>query len=151
MFFNMEGEKENQLEVLKTDVWTKLPQLNLEELEQVCTALDLPIEPSKQGRRSAVYSIVTLHLMSNEVNNMDVDMSLEMFGNVQGALDGILTVRTMKTEVGQMRWLVLVRVRRAHQVIKVPTQVWDPRLQVQLLIMQHHHQIQHQHMQHLTH
>ena len=95
----MEGEKENQLEVLKTDVWTKLPQLNLEELEQVCTALDLPIEPSKQGRRSAVYSIVTLHLMSNEVNNMDVDMSLEMFGNVQGALDGILTVRTMKTEV----------------------------------------------------
>ena len=99
LVFIMEGDKENQLEVLKTDVWTKLPQLNLEELEQVCTALDLPIEPSKQGRRSAVYSIVTLHLMSNEVNNMDVDMSLDMFGNVRGALDGILTVRTMKTEV----------------------------------------------------
>ena len=38
---------EDRLEALKTDVWTKLPQLNLGELEQVCTALDLQIPASK--------------------------------------------------------------------------------------------------------
>ena len=98
--FEMDAvEKENQLELLKTDVWTKLPQLNLGELEQICNALDLPIEPTKQGKRSAVYSIVTLHLMTGDVEAMDIDTSLEMFGNVQGALEGILTVRGMKTEV----------------------------------------------------
>lgn len=94
-----EHDKEDQLETLKTDVWTKLPQLNLEELEQVCMALELPIEPSKQGKRSAVYSIVTLHLMSNDVSQMEIDMSLEMFRNVQGALDGIMALRSMKSEV----------------------------------------------------
>ena len=40
--------KEDQLEVLKTDVWTKLPQLNVEELEQVCTALDLTRKSGKE-------------------------------------------------------------------------------------------------------
>lgn len=92
-------DKENQLEALKTDVWTKLPQLNLQELEQICTALDLTIEPTKQGKKSAVYSIVTRHLMSDDVEGMDIDTSLEMFGNVQGALDGIVAVRSIKEEV----------------------------------------------------
>ena len=110
-------DKENQLEALKTDVWTKLPQLNLQELEQICTALDLTIEPTKQGKKSAVYSIVTRHLMSDDVEGMDIDTSLEMFGNVQGALDGVVALRSIKEEVttvevvagggGDGSWLVL--------------------------------------------
>ena len=91
--------KEDQLEVLKTDVWTKLPQLNVEELEQVCTALDLTIAPGSRGRKSAVYSVVALHLMSNTVETMEIDLALEMFTNVQGALDGIMAIRAVKTEV----------------------------------------------------
>ena len=70
--------KEDQLEVLKTDVWTKLPQLNVGELEQVCTALDLTIAPASQGRKSAVYSLVALHLMSNNVETMEIDLALEI-------------------------------------------------------------------------
>ena len=91
--------KEEHLEGLKTDVWTKLPQLNVEELEQVCTALDLTIAPASKGKKSKVYSVVTLHLMSNTVNTMEIDLAIEMFGNVQAALDGILALRAVKTEV----------------------------------------------------
>ena len=98
--FNMEqAAKEEQLESLKTDVWTKLPQLKVEELEQVCTALELDVTPESQGKKSAVYSVVALHLMSNTINTMEIDMALEMFGNVQSALDGIMALRVVKTEV----------------------------------------------------
>ena len=47
VFIMEEAIKEEHLEALKTDVWTKLPQLNVEELEQVCTALD---RSSKSGK-----------------------------------------------------------------------------------------------------
>ena len=77
------AEKEDHLDLLKTDVWTKFPQVKLEGLEQICKALNLPIDPSKTGKRSAVYSIVTLHLMSDEVDGMEIDNSLQMFENVQ--------------------------------------------------------------------
>ena len=71
----------------------------MEELEQVCTALDLTIAPASKGKKSKVYSVVTLHLMSNTVNTMEIDLAIEMFGNVQAALDGILALRAVKTEV----------------------------------------------------
>ena len=72
--------KEEQLESLKTDVWTKLPQLKVEELEQVCTALELDVTPESQGKKSAVYSVVALHLMSNTINTMEIDMFDQSLG-----------------------------------------------------------------------
>ena len=55
------------LETLKQDVWKKLPVLTLEELTAITTGLSLTVAESKGDKKSAVYSAIARHLMSDTV------------------------------------------------------------------------------------
>ena len=55
------------LEALQVEVRKKLADLNVTELTTIAGELSLTIPPGKLGKQSAIYNIVGMHLMSEDV------------------------------------------------------------------------------------
>ena len=87
------------LEELKNDVWGKVAQLNGDELAEICEGLTLTVEESKKGKKSVLYALVMRQLASADVEAMESAKQKELFENVKGAVDNLLQVRQIKTEV----------------------------------------------------
>jgi hypothetical protein len=84
-------------------VWNTLPKLSLEELESICDALELQIAEDKRSKKSALYTAVAKHLMSDVMEELGEDQAMEVFGNVKSALDGIMHLRQVKLEEEQQQ------------------------------------------------
>ena len=84
-------------EMLKQDVWRKLPGLTLEELSEITTGLSLTVPPEKQDQQSAVYGAIVKHLMSDAVEEA-ADGGEAVFRLASGVIDQLLSQRAVETE-----------------------------------------------------
>ena len=73
------------LEKLQDEVLQKLPLLTVEQLEECCTQLALPVPPAKKGKRTAIRSLVLTHLTSEDMEQ-DED-AVEVLTQMNGCLD----------------------------------------------------------------
>ena len=86
------------LDAAKDAVWAKLNKLTGNELTNLCTALKLTVEPSKENKKWALISVITQHLSSEEVDDMDDDQQETVFVQLEATVDGMLHLRKVKDE-----------------------------------------------------
>ena len=91
------------MESVKDEVWNTLPKLSLEELETIVEALELQIVEEKRSKKSALYTAVAKHLMSDQMEELGEDQAMQVFGNVKNALGGIMHLRQVKLEEEQQQ------------------------------------------------
>ena len=72
-------------EKLQDEVLQKLPLLNLEQLEECCTQLAIPVPPAKKGKRTAIRSLVLTYLTSEDMEQ-DGD-AVEVLTQMKESLD----------------------------------------------------------------
>ena len=80
------------LEDIKDDVLDKLSQLNIAELSEICTAIQLTVPESKKTKRLTIYRAVVKHLSSSEVEE-SADNGEELFTQVETVADQLLELR----------------------------------------------------------
>ena len=84
------------LDGIKEDVWCKLSLLNVIELGELCTGLDLKLEPSKKPKKSALYTMIMSMLTSSDVEGMEEEKDLELFQNVKRTVDSLFSTYAAK-------------------------------------------------------
>ena len=83
----------DNLEEFKDDVLDKLSQLNVTELGEICTAIQLTIPENKKTKRMTVYRALVKHLTGEEVED-STDQGEELFKQVETVADQLLLLRT---------------------------------------------------------
>ena len=86
------------LEVIKNDVWVRLPQLTGEELTSMCSGLNLTVPETKKSTKSVLYSLVLQQLMSVDVDGLGEQEERELFQNIQGSIEQLFKLRDIKAE-----------------------------------------------------
>ena len=92
-------------EQVREDVWRKLSGLNVQELTQICTGLDLKMTLKKAAKRSSLYNAVLKHLMKVDEDEEEADEDDEeaqetkdaVFNKVNTLIDQLLS-KAVKTE-----------------------------------------------------
>ena len=87
------------MEALQVEVRKKLAHLNVTELTTIAGELSLTIPPVKLGKQSAIYNIVGMHLMSEDVEG-DSDDGRAVYEHANSYLDRLLSARDVKVEGG---------------------------------------------------
>ena len=80
------------LEDLKEAVFSKLQQLQVEELTELCAGIEITIPENKKGRKSTISGIIVKHLMSDDVEQM-ADEGQELFTQVDTIVEQLLAAR----------------------------------------------------------
>ena len=83
------------LENLKEDVRRKLSELCTDALGELCGELELTIPDGKEGKKSLVYNLIAMHLMSKESD--EADEGRAAFEAVSGVLDRILEEKAKRS------------------------------------------------------
>ena len=87
------------LEALQVEVRKKLAHLNVTELTTIAGELTLTIPPGKLGKQSAIYNIVGMYLMSEDVEGQGDD-GRAVYEHANSILDRLLSARDVKVEGG---------------------------------------------------
>ena len=90
-------------EKLQDEVLQKLPLLNVEQLEECCTQLAIPVPPAKKGKRTAIRSLVLTYLTSEDMEQDGdaVEVLTQMKESLDKMCEGKLPAAIAVAEVAQ--------------------------------------------------
>ena len=60
-----------EVEQLKGEVWSKLRQVEIADLTEICGTLSIVIPPRKSGIKVALYNLIVRHLSDDAVEESD--------------------------------------------------------------------------------